>query len=294
LDAPRTERVRQVLRRTLVLNVAVSGVKVGYGFFIGSVSMTADGFHSLFDGVSNVVGLLALWISTKPPDRDHPYGHRKYETLSTVIISFMMFITSFSILKQAISGLAGGNPPRVNPETYVVVLLTLLVNLWVAWYEGRKGRELKSEFLVADAMHTRSDIFATLGVLASLIGVQLGVVILDPVMAFVITILIARMGFEVLKSASHILVDSVALDEERIRSIVSTVDGVMGCHAIRTRGRGDQIWLDLHVFVSPELRTDLAHQRVHLVIAAIKAAIPEVADVVVHVEPYDVNRVSKV
>jgi len=293
LTLTRTDQVRQVLLRTLFLNFIVSLLKVGYGLHIGSVSMTADGFHSMFDGVSNVVGLLGLWISSKPPDADHPYGHRKYETLSTVAISVMMFATSFSVLKQAFSGLAEGSVPQVEARAFGLMAGTLVINIWVSWYEERRGRELKSDLLLADAKHTRSDIYATLAVLVSLVGVKLGLPWVDPVIALVITVMIARMGFHVLKSASHILVDSVMLDEARVRAIVSTVDGVKGCHAIRTRGPEDQIWLDLHVLVAPDLRTDLAHERVHMVISAIRAAIPEVVDVVVHVEPFDPARESE-
>jgi len=290
LALKRTEQVRQVLFRTLFLNTGVSALKVGYGLHIGSVSMTADGFHSMFDGVSNVIGLLGLWLSSKPPDTEHPYGHRKYETLATIAISAMMFTTSFSVLRQAVSGFTGTTAPRVSPEAFGIMFGTLLVNLGVTWYERRKGRELKSDFLLADARHTQSDIYATLAVLVSLLGVRMGIPVLDPVIALVITVMIARMGFEVLKTASHILVDSIILDEDRVRTIVASVQGIMGCHAIRTRGSEDHIWIDLHVQVDPALRTDLAHERGHQVVSALKAAIPEVVDVVVHVEPFDPAR----
>jgi len=291
LAATRTEQVRRVLYQTLFLNLAVSSAKVAYGFVIGSVSMTADGFHSMFDGASNIIGLVGLWISSKPPDEDHPYGHKKYETLATVAIAVMMFLTSFSILKETTSEFLGRSAPRVTETAFGVMVVTLVVNLWVARYERRKGKELRSNLLLADAMHTRSDIYATLAVLVSLLGVRLGWPFVDPVVALVITVMIARMGFLVLKSASHILVDTVVLDESRVRTVVSGVNGVMGCHAVRTRGREDQIWIDLHILVAPELRTDLAHELVHRVIEAIKESIPEVADVVVHVEPFDASRV---
>lgn len=285
--AARADRVRRVLFLTLVLNTLVAAAKIVTGYAIRSVGMTADGFHSLFDGASNVVGLLGIWVASKPPDPEHPYGHKKYETLSTIAISLMMLLTAVEVLKRALAGLRfGAEPPEITSTAFGVMGVTLTINIFVSFYEERKGRELKSDFLLADARHTRSDIYTSLSVIGGLIGVRLGLPLLDPLVALLITVLIGRMGMEILRSASDILVDSVALDRQRLRRIVLGVDGVKGCHRIRTRGRRDAIHVDLHVFVDPALRTDRAHEIVHAVIARIRSEIPEVIDVVVHVEPY--------
>lgn len=283
----RDARVRRVLLVTLGLNCLVAGAKILYGYYIASVGITADGFHSLFDGVSNVVGLAGLWLASRPADEDHPYGHKKYETLATIAISVMMILTSLEILKRAFASLAGGRGPHVSAEAFILMSATLSVNVFVAWYESREGEALASDFLLADASHTRSDIYTTLSVIAGLAGVSLGFPILDPLVALAITVLIARMGFGILKSASDILVDRVMIDSDRICEIAEGVAGVRGCHNIRTRGRADAVYVDLHVFVDREIRTDVAHGIVHEVIDRIKEALPEVADVVVHVEPFN-------
>jgi len=288
MDGTRTvKQVRRVLLITLALNTMVAAAKIVTGYLIRSVGMTADGFHSLFDGASNVVGLLGIWIASKPPDPEHPYGHKKYETLSTIAISLMMLLTAVEVLQRAVASLrSGAEPPEITTTAFVVMGITLIINIFVSLYEERKGREFGSDFLLADARHTRSDIYTSLSVIGGFIGVRLGLPILDPLVALFITALIGRMGMEILRSASDILVDSVVLDRERIRAIVIGVDGVRGCHRIRTRGRRDAVHVDLHVFVDPALRTDAAHAIVHKVIARIRSEIPEVIDAIVHVEPY--------
>lgn len=288
----RDSRVRRVLLVTLGLNCLVAGTKILYGYHIESVGVTADGFHSLFDGVSNLVGLVGLWLASRPADEDHPYGHKKYETLATIAISVMMLLTSLEILKRAFSSLAGGLAPTVSVDAFVLMCATLSVNLFVAWYESMEGKALSSDFLLADAGHTKSDIYITLSVIAGLAGVKLGFPILDPLVALLITVMIARIGFGILKSASDILVDRIIIDSDRICRIAESVEGVRGCHNIRTRGRTDCVYVDLHVFVDRQTRTDVAHGIVHQVIDRIKEAFPEVADVVVHVEPYNANRSS--
>jgi len=279
--------VRRVLLVTLVLNTLVAAAKIAYGYLGRSVGITADGFHSLFDGASNVIGLVALWIAAHPPDADHPYGHRKYETLSTIAVSVMMLMTSLEILKRALASLrAELAPPETGAAAFAVMGGTLVVNLFVSRYEERMGEALGSDFLKADARHTRSDVYTTVSVMGGLVGVRLGWPLLDPLVALFITGVIARMGFGILRNASEILVDAGVIEDERIRGIVLGVEGVRGCHRIRTRGRPDAVHVDLHVFVDGETRTDVAHEIVHAVIARLREVLPEVVDVVVHVEPY--------
>ena len=127
--------VRRVLWQVLWLNLLVAFAKMGCGLWIGSVSLMADGFHSLFDGLSNVIALIGLWVAAHPADDNHPYGHRKFETLATVGIS----------------------TPAVNAVAYGVVFATFAINWFVYRYEQRKGRELDSALLIADSQHTRSD-----------------------------------------------------------------------------------------------------------------------------------------
>jgi len=277
--------VRKVLIITLVLNSLVAAAKVLYGYLTTSVAMMSDGFHSLFDGVSNIVGLVGTWIASHPPDENHPYGHGKYETLFTIIIAAMIFFTCVGILKKVYLFFTKGYETSVTSISFVVMLITIGVNVFVTLYESKKGKKLGSSYLVADAKHTKSDIYASLAVLVSLFFAKLGYYLADPIVGIVITFFIARIGYEILKDASDVLVDTVCIDTPAIQYIVNNIEGVIGCHDIRTRGGMNSIYLDLHVTVRSDLPTERAHKIADNIEEEIKKEFPSVVDIVVHVEP---------
>jgi len=281
----RGRAVRNVLIYTLIANLSVALIKVLFGYLTRSISIMSDGFHSLFDGVSNIVGLVGVSIASHPPDKRHPYGHRKYETLFTLIIAAMIFITCYQILKNGYESLFNASKATVTTESFIIIFMTMSVNIIVMLYESRKGRELDSEFLIADARHTRSDIYVSLSVLLGLILFRAGFTKADAAVGIVIAFFIARMGYQIMKEASSILVDTVCLDTALIEKAIMEVDGVEGCHDIRTRGTIKSIFLDLHVCVRPELTLEEAHGIADRVEELIKERFPEVVDIVVHVEP---------
>jgi cation diffusion facilitator family transporter len=277
--------VRRVLIVTLILNAAVALAKVVYGYVTNSVAMTSDGFHSFFDGVSNVVGLIGIWIAAHPPDAEHPYGHKKYETLFTIIIAVMIFATCFQILKKVYSSFVREVAVAVTEASFIIMFLTLCVNIFVMLYESKKGKQLGSDFLMADAMHTKSDIFVSLAVVVSLILTKAGYPRSDTIVGIIITFFIARIGYGILKDASRVLVDTTRLGTSEIGSVVNSIDGVKGCHDIRTRGSSSAVYLDLHVLVDRNLSIEKAHGIADSIEESIKKEFPAVVDIVVHVEP---------
>ncbi len=286
----RLKKVRKVLLYTLVLNIMVAAGKIFYGYSIDSISMLSDGFHSFFDGGSNVIGLFGIWIASQPPDKDHPYGHRKYETLSTIAIAVLIFAAGIEILREAFSRIQTTHTIEVTYASFVIMGITLMVNIWVMRYETRKGRELKSDFLVADAMHTRTDIYISMSVVISLIAARSGYTIVDVIAAFIITIFIAKTGYEILKSAAAVLTDTACINPEEIKDVILRVDGIKECHGIRTRGNDDFINIDLHIQVDPDQKIRDAHELAHTVEREIKAEYPSVVDVVIHIEPFNENK----
>ena len=278
-------QIRKVLLYTFALNAAVAIAKVIYGYITNSIAMTSDGFHSLFDGVSNIVGLIGIWIAYHPPDENHPYGHKKYETLFTIIISVMIFVTCFQILKQVYHSIVEYHKTEVTGVSFAVMFVTMAVNIFVAIYERKKGIELKSEFLVADAMHTKSDILASIGVIVSLIITKSGYRIADTIAGLVIAFLIARIGYEILKKASDVLVDTICIDTTALVGVIKSVEGVKGCHGIRTRGTEHSINLDVHILVDPRMSIEKAHEVADSVEERVKSSFPAVTDIVVHIEP---------
>jgi cation diffusion facilitator family transporter len=278
-------QVRKVLIATLILNVLVALAKAVYGFITNSVAMVSDGFHSFFDGASNVIGLVGIWIASHPPDEKHPYGHKKYETLFTIIIAVMLFTTCFEILKKVYQSFHEDHKTQVTQVSFLIMIMTTGVNIFVMLYEKRKGKQLGSEFLIADAKHTKSDILVSLTVIASLVFSRLGYPHADVIVGLIITIFIARIGYEILKDASNVLVDTVCLNTRAIESLVNSLDGVRGCHDIRTRGSENSIYLDLHVLVGRNLSTEKSHEIADSIEETIKREFPAVVDIVVHVEP---------
>ncbi len=286
----RTDAVRRVLIYTLIANTAVAVAKMVYGHFTNSIAMVSDGFHSLFDGISNVIGLVGVWIASHPPDRDHPYGHKKYETLFTIAIAVMIFLTCYQILRKVYESFLEEHRVAVTFFSFAVMILTLAINIVVMMYEMKRGRELKSDFLVADAKHTRSDILASMAVIVSLILTVLGCQRIDAVIGIIITVLIARIGIGILKTASDILVDTVCIDTSAIGDVVNHVEGVKGCHDIRTRGTEGSVFLDLHVLVDPAISVERSHEIADRVESSIRGRFPSVVDIVVHVEPEERGR----
>ena len=277
--------VSRVLVRVLLLNLAVAGAKLYYGYVTGAVSMISDGFHSLTDSAANVIGLIGSRASGKPPDEDHPYGHRKFETLAAGGIFVFLLLAVIEVARTAIARFTSGAVAEVTPWSFGVMLVTIGINLAVVRYERGEGRRLDSELLMADAMHTKSDVFTSGAVLASLAAVYLGVPVLDPIGGLVIAGFIAHTGWQVARETSHILADRAALEEIEIRRVVMTVPEVVGCHQIRSRGAADHIFLDLHVWFHADTTLYEAHRLSHVVKDRLLHAFPQVKDAIIHIEP---------
>ena len=275
----------RVLTRVLALNLAVAVAKLAFGYSTGAISIISDGFHSLTDGASNVMALVAMRAARKPPDDDHPYGHRKYETLAAAGIFAFLLLVVIEVLQSALGRLRGGEPPEVTPASFVVMIATLAVNLLVVRYESERGRALNSELLLADAAHTRSDVLTSCAVLVSLTGVWLGYPRLDAIGGLVVAVFIAHTGFQIGREASGILSDRVVMSEDDIRRVVMGVGEVMGCHRIRTRGSSDHTFLDLHVWFRGDTTLFEAHRLSHVVKDRLMTQYPHIADAIIHIEP---------
>jgi cation diffusion facilitator family transporter len=281
----RYSAVSRVLVRVMVLNFAVAGAKILLGAASGAVSVLTDGFHSLTDGGSNLVALVALRVARRPPDTDHPYGHRKFETMASVGILVFLLLVIVQVLWAALERLRAPIIPRVDAVTFAVMGATFLVNIAVVSYERRAGRRLSSEVLIADSHHTQSDLFTSLTVIAALIGVTLGFPWLDPFAALIVAGFIGYACWEIFMDTTRILADQIVIAEEEIRAVVGEVPEVLGCHHIRSRGAADHVFLDLHVWLDPSMRLDEAHRISHVVKDLIMARFPQVKDAIIHIEP---------
>ncbi len=288
--ADRAQAVRRVLWLVLALNIAVTLVKLAVGLMSGSLSVIADAFHSVVDSSSNIVALLGVWVSQRPADSNHPYGHQKYETIAALAIGGMLLIAAFEIARGAVGRLVGeANPPNVTPVVIGLLLFTFAANVAITVYEARAGRRLGSAVLLADAAHTRADLAVTLSVIASLLGTRLGLAWLDAAVAVIVALLLFRAAFGILRSTSEVLTDVAVADPQAVADIARAVPGVAAVGPVRSRGRPDAAYLDMHIMVNPAMDADQAHGVASEVEHRISAALPGVVDTVVHIEPEWVN-----
>lgn len=285
LAADNYNAVRRVLITVLIANLSVTVIKIGLGLFTGALAIVADGFHSLVDSSSNLIGLAAINLARKPADDRHPYGYRRYETLGALAIGGLLLVSSYEIGEAIVNRIIEGAAPVITPLTFILVFLTLLINVVVVVLEVRAGKRLNSEILLADAKHTQTDLYITISVLLSLVGVWLGWIWLDVIVAGVVVALIVRAAFEILIDTSRWLTDEIVVDPEAIEEIAYGAPGVRFVHRIRSRGTRDAAFVDLHVKVDPGMSTSQAHAVASEIEKRLAAEIENITDALVHIEP---------
>ncbi len=281
----RLQETRRILWWVFLLNVFVASAKWSYGIITQSLGMQADGLHSFFDGLSNVVGLLGLWLASPQPDANHPYGHKKFETLTAGAIGGFLVMTCLYLLWKAYRSWTMDLHPQVTTISFVVMLITMSINIFVTKWERAKGKELKSDILTADSFHTASDVLTSLSVLAGLIAIRAGYPMIDPLVAIVIAGVIAWTAIIVLKDVLASLTDEIRIDPQNIRSAVMTISGILDCHEIRTRGLANHVFVDLSIHVEPSWSVEQAHALATNVETFLLTRFDSVEDVVVHIEP---------
>lgn len=280
------KEVKKILLTILVLNWLVAFAKIFTGLFSGSLSIFADGLHSLFDGLTNIIGFFGIKLSERPADKDHPYGHRKYEAIASMIILFFLIIAAWEIIKGIYEKLFA--PSAVNIEWFVFAVLAgcMLIDYFVARYECKKGKELKSTILKADSSHTKSHYITTGAVLLAAVLIKFGVpTIVDPILAVLVVGFIVHLGYEIFQETARVLSDKALVDEERVLQIIERVSEIKSCHDIRTRGDERHIFMDLHVVLSEKIPLGKAHEMCDKLEGIIKSEIPEVKDITIHPEP---------
>jgi cation diffusion facilitator family transporter len=283
--ARRHAQVRYVLQLTLAANVVALALKLSGGLHARSLAVMADAAHSSLDAWNNVLALVLAGIAAQAPDEEHPYGHGKFETLAALAIVAFLSITVYELVSSAISRMVFGSIyPDVGPFVIGAMMASATLNFFVSRYEARRGRELDSEILTADAAHTRSDMYASAAVLIGLGLVTVGLQRADAVFTLVVAAIIARAGLRILRRSVPILVDARAVSGDRIRAIAVATQGVVDAFDVRSRGRVGEVFAELTITVDPGL--DVA--RAHRIADAVEHSVAEAVaarEVVVHVEP---------
>jgi cation diffusion facilitator family transporter len=281
----RSSGVRRVLGSILLANIVVVVVKFVVGVHTNSLAVFGDALQSAVDSANNLFAIFVVRVAAKAPDEEHPYGHAKFETLGALLIALLLALSIFELVRGAIGRLITGTPV-VNVSTSGLLLLgfTLLVNVGVVWFETRAGKRLGSDLLLADALHTRTDVFITLGVLAGLALARSGLEWADPALALVVAVLVGRAGYQILRRSIPTLVDERALDQATIQREAERVAGVVSAYSIRSRHAGDRSFAELTIAVDGQSNVASAHRIADQVEDRLRDSL-QLDEVTVHVEP---------
>lgn len=284
----RYKDVRKVTLIGSVLDFLLGVAKILVGWLANSHALIADGIHSLSDLLTDFMVLYAAKHSHKDADEDHPYGHGRIETLATVSLGVVLVIIAIGI---AVSSIQRLNDPGVLLDFSALALLVALVSVvskeWIYHYTMAAARRLRSDMLMANAWHSRSDAFSSIVVLIGIAGAMLGYPYLDAVAAVVVAAMIAKIGFDLIRSSTRELIDT-ALDPEKItiiREHIHAVNGVRSIHTLRSRKSAGDAFVDVHIQVDPRLSVSEGHQIGDAVRQRLMKQVDEVTDVTVHIDP---------
>ncbi len=281
----RSAQVRRVLTGILVANLGVVAAKVVVGLRTASLGVIGDAVHSSVDAMNNVFALAVIWVAAREPDEDHPYGHEKFETLGAMAIVVFLSITCFELVKGAVTRLThAGASVEAGPVEFAVLGATLIINTLVAAYETRRGRRLNSEILLADATHTRADVFITVGVMVGVLAARAGFWYVDPIVALLVSGVIVVLAYGIVARSVPVLVDQLAAPSKDLRQIAEGVHGVVRAYDIRSRGGEERRFAELTISVDGNATVETAHEIADTVEQRLRTNLG-FHEVIVHVEP---------
>ena len=281
------KKVKLVLWIILFANLGVAITKIIIGYLINSASLSADGIHSMSDGMSNIIGIIGITIAVKPVDKKHPYGHKKSEIIASLFIGAMLFVLGIKIFMTGLDRFMHPEELNITTISLISLIITIIINFFVTIYENKKGKEYDSYILISDSIHTRSDILISLGVLISLLLIKIGVpIVIDPIISIIISFFIFRASYEIFKESINILLDSAVIDEEQIKNVVNSFTEVKDIHKIRSRGSYNDMYVDMHIMIEPNTSLEQSHALSHRIEDEIKKKINNKCQVIIHMEPY--------
>lgn len=271
-------------------NLALSVLKIGFGILGQSAALIADGVHSLSDLASDLLVIAAIKLGAREADFDHPYGHRRYETIATVALGVGLIIVAGGIAYDALERVR--QPERLlipEFEAMAIAALSVLTNEWLYQYTKRIAKQTRSKLLLANAWHHRSDAISSIVVIIGVAGVWVGYEYADAVAAAIVALMVAKIGLSLVIQSVKELVDT-SLPESLIREIrrvIKTTPGVRGIHLLRTRQMGEDAYIDAHIVVDARISVSEGHMIGDAVRQNLKAEFDDVVDVLVHVDPED-------
>ena len=282
----RVRAIQRSLAIILVANLVVVAVKIVVAVRTGALSVLGATVESALDAMNNVIAMALVGLAAIGPDEDHPYGHDKFETLGALAIVGFLSISCFELVRNAVTQLVHQQlPEAATPLELALLGSTAFANVFVVWYERRRGRELRSALLLADAAHTGGDIFVTVLAFVALLLTRAGYGFIDPWLALIVAGVIAFSGYQILRVTVPILVDQRAVDSAEIRRVVAAIPGILGVPNVRSRtSASGTLFAEMTITCDGALSVAGAHELADAAERAIREALGA-ADVTVHVEP---------
>ncbi|MEX0603096.1 MAG: cation diffusion facilitator family transporter [Marinobacter sp.] len=271
----------------MMLDAVLGVIKCAGGLLFHSQALVVDGIHSFTDVASDLVVLAVMKVSRQAPDQSHPYGHQRIETMGTMLLGSLLIAVGGALAWDNLQRLMAPSPDRL-PEWPVLVaaIASVIGKEWIFRYTRRVGEAIRSDLILANAWHSRTDAFSSIIVLLSTIGAMMGHIWLDAVAAVAIAFIICRIGWRFTWDSVKELVDTAMSheDTEKLIHIAKQTEGIRGVHKLRSRLMGHDILLDVHLLVKPEISVSEGHQVGMQVVAAMREAFPDLKDINFHID----------
>ncbi|WP_297494932.1 cation diffusion facilitator family transporter [Thermococcus sp.] len=285
------EEIYKPIWVSIIGNVFLAVIKLVVGLLYSSIALISDGVHSLSDVITSVAGYFGIKIASKPPDRDHPFGHSRFEPLVAFLIGEALLVVAYEIGRDSLMRLLHGESIEVNGIMLGVTVLSIMIKEAMFRYSVYVGRKLNSQILIADAYHHRSDVLSSVAVLIGLGLQKFGFSRGDALAGLVVAVFLVKVSFEIILENVGYLTGRAPPFElcEEIKKRALSVPNVLGIHDLRAHYVGNKLHVELHVEVPPTLSLREAHDVSEEVKKRIEE-IPEVDRVFVHV---DIRGVTK-
>jgi len=280
----------KVSRISIIGNIILSGFKLFAGIFAQSAAMISDAVHSMSDVFSTIIVMIGIKLANKKSDKEHPYGHERFECVAAIVLAAVLFATGAGIgwsgIKKAIAG-NYGDLAIPGILALVAAIGSIIVKEAMYWYTRGAAKRINSSALMADAWHHRSDAFSSVGSFAGIFGARLGFPILDPLACIIICLFILKAAIDIFRDAVGKMTDRACDDETiaKMRDLILSQKSVEGIDGLKTRLFGDKIYMDVEIRVDALVRLEEAHLVAQAVHDVIEEQFPKVKHCMVHVNP---------
>lgn len=282
------QEAKKVSIITIIVNILLGVIKMIAGIVGNSAAMVADGMHTASDVVTTVLVIVGVKMASKEADREHPYGHERFEPVFGKLISLFLALTGVMIGIEGIKTLIAGEYSRPEPIALVAAVISIVVKEGMYWYTLHTAKKIKSVAMEADAWHHRTDAFSSIGTFVGILGASMGWTFLDPLTAVIVSIFIIKVGIDLYMQSAHQLIDQAAPQDmaDQIKTLTENIEGVEGVHNLKTRLFGSKVYVDLEIYVSKKITVEEGHQIATKVHDVLEGTIEEIKHCMVHVEPY--------